>query len=64
MKNNIKRYREDINITQEELSRKLDISLSQCRNIEKNRSICSVEVALKIAEILNKKVEDIFILEE
>ena len=64
MKNNIKKYREYTNLTQEELSRKLDISLSQCRNIEKNRSICSVEIALKIAKILNAKVEDIFELEE
>ena len=64
MKNNIKEYREYKNLTQEELSRKLDISFSQCRNIEKGRSICSVEVALKIARILDSKVEDIFILEE
>lgn len=63
MINRIEQYRRE-KFTQEELSRKIDISLSQYRNIEKNRSIPSVEIALKIAKTLNASVEEIFILEE
>jgi len=63
MINKIEQYRRD-KLTQEEISRKIDISLSQYRNIEKNRSIPSVEIAIKIAKILNTTVEEIFILEE
>jgi len=63
MINRIEQYRRE-KYTQEEISRKIDISLSQYRNIEKNRSIPSVEIALKIAKILNTTVEEIFIIEE
>lgn len=63
MINKIEQYRRE-KFTQEEISRKIDISLSQYRNIEKNRSIPSVEIALKIAKILNTTVEEIFIIEE
>lgn len=63
MINKIEQYRRE-KFTQEEISRKIDISLSQYRNIEKNRSIPSVEIAIKIAKILNTTVEEIFILEE
>lgn len=63
MKNNIEQMRKLKAITQEEMARKLEISLSQYRNIEKDRCVTSVEIAIKIAKILNKKVEDIFIPE-
>lgn len=61
MYNKIKEFRAELNITQEELARKTGYSLSQIRNIEKNRSIPTVEIAMQISEILGKKVEEVFI---
>lgn len=52
MKTKIKQIREIKGITQEEMSRDIEISLTQYRNIEKNRSIPSVEIAIKIMDRL------------
>lgn len=63
MKNNISIYRKEKNMTQRELSEKVKITETQIRNIEKDRSIPKVDIALKIAKILDKKVEEIFRIE-
>lgn len=64
MYNKIKEYRIEKNITQEEIARETGYSLSQIRNIEKNRSIPNVELAIIISRMLGKKVEEIFIKEK
>lgn len=63
MKNLIKEKRTEKNITQEEMAKKIDVSLSHYRNIERERNIPNVEIAIKIAKILNTTVENIFIVE-
>lgn len=50
--NNIKELREKKGYTQEKLARETDITLRHLQNIENNRVICSVEIALKIYYIL------------
>lgn len=51
------------NVTQEQCAHLIGISLTQYRNIEKNRTNdCSVSTAIKIAKIFNMRVEDIFFL--
>jgi putative transcriptional regulator len=60
MTNKLETLRIAKNYTQEEMSRLLDISFSQYRNIEKNRSTPSVEIAMKLADVLKCKIEDIF----
>lgn len=64
MYNKIKEFRAEKNKTQEDLARETGYSLSQIRNIERNRSIPTVEIAIDIARILGKKVEEIFIKEK
>lgn len=64
MYNKIKEYRVEKNITQEKISQETGYSLSQIRNIERNRSIPNVELAIIIARILGKKVEEIFIVQK
>lgn len=62
--NKIKEIREMQNLTQEEIAREINISLSSMRNIEKNRSIPNVYVAIELAKKLNTKVEELFIIEK
>lgn len=65
MINNIEKYRKIKKITQEELARAVSISLTQLRNIEKNRCIPSVEIGIKIMKKLEVKfIEDLFEIEE
>ena len=51
-------------ITQEQLAKIVGVSRQTIIAIEKGRYVPSVFLALKIARVLNKKVEEIFELEE
>ena len=64
MKNNLRVERAILNITQEELSQKVGVSRQTINAIELNKYLPSTLLALKIAKFFNKKVEDIFILED
>lgn len=56
----LKKIRETKKITQEEIARELDISTTHYRNIEKQRNIPNVYIAIKISKILGEKVEELF----
>ncbi|MEI7803043.1 MAG: helix-turn-helix transcriptional regulator [Bacteroidota bacterium] len=64
MKNNIRVERAIKNITQEELAKKTGVSRQTINAIELNKYIPSTVLALKIAVVFNKKVEEIFLLEK
>lgn len=64
MKNNIRVERAILNITQEELARKIGVSRQTINATELNKYVPSTVLALKIASVFGKKVEDIFSLEE
>lgn len=64
MKNDIKVQRAIQNITQEELANKIGVSRQTINAMEANKYVPSTVLALKIAKIFNKNVEEIFILEE
>lgn len=51
-------------LTQQELADKLNVSRQTIHSIEKGKFNPSVKLALKIADLFNAKVEDIFYLEE
>jgi putative transcriptional regulator len=63
MKNNIKVERAIKNITQEELANKVSVSRQTINAMEANKYVPSTVLALKIARVFSKAVEDIFILE-
>lgn len=63
MKNNIKVERAIKNITQEELATLVSVSRQTINAMEANKYVPSTVLALKIARIFNKPLEDIFILE-
>lgn len=64
MKNRVKAFRKELNLTQAELSEKLGVSRQTINAIENGRYNPSTALSLKLGNILNKKVEEIFILED
>lgn len=64
MKNRIKIERAILDITQEELAKRIGVSRQTVNSIEKNRYVPSTVLALKISKIFDKTVNEIFELEE
>ena len=58
--NNIKQFRVREGLTQEELAKKINISRQMVGLIENNKTIPSVEIALKLSKVLKEPVEKIF----
>jgi putative transcriptional regulator len=63
MKNNIRVERAIKNITQAELAELIGVSRQTINTIESNRYVPSTVLALKIARIFGKPVEEIFSLD-
>jgi putative transcriptional regulator len=64
MKNNIRVERAIKNITQGDLAEKIGVSRQTINSIESNKYVPSTILALKIAQIFGKSLEEIFMLEE
>lgn len=64
MKNNIKVERAINNLTQEELANRVGVSRQTINAMEANKYVPSTVLALKIAKLFNKPVEEVFILEK
>ena len=64
MKNNIKVERAIKGLTQEDLANKVSVTRQTINAMEANKYVPSTVLALKIARIFGKPVEEIFILEK
>lgn len=64
MKNNIRVQRAIKNITQAELADLIQVSRQTINTIESGKYVPSTVLALKIAKVFEKPVEEIFELEE
>lgn len=64
MKNTLKVERAIHSITQKDLAEKIGVSRQSINAIEKNKYVPSTVLALKIAKLFKKPVEEIFILEK
>jgi putative transcriptional regulator len=64
MKNNIRVERAILRITQQQLAEMTGVSRQTVNAIEANKYVPSTVLALKIAGVCSKKVEDIFFLED
>ena len=64
MKNNIKIERAINGLTQENLANKVSVSRQTINAMEANKYVPSTVLALKIAKVFNKIVEDVFSLDE
>ena len=61
MENQVKRVREQLGLTQEDLSKKSGISRSVLANIENNRANnYTAKTMIAIADALNKRVDELF----
>jgi putative transcriptional regulator len=64
MKNSIKVERAIHELTQEQLAQKLGVSRQTIHAIEANKYVPSTVLALKLAQLFNKQVGEIFRLDE
>ena len=64
MKNNIRVARAEVRMTQQQLADAVDVSRQTINAIESGKFVPSTVLALKVARLFGKPVEDIFILED
>jgi len=63
VKNNLKIHRVKFGFTQDDISKKLGVSRQTINAIENNKYFPSLELGLKLAKILECKVDDLFSLD-
>lgn len=63
MKNHLKDLRKDRKLTQQDLADQVGVSRQSVISIELGKYDPSLPLAFKIAHVLNKPIEDIFIYE-
>ena len=64
MKNSLKVARVIHDLTQEDLANLINVSRQTIYAIEKNKYVPSTLLALRIARLFNKPVEELFLLDE
>lgn len=64
MKNSVREEREKQGLTQQELADKVFVSRQTIYAVEVGKYIPTTVLALKIARVLLKKVEELFVLEK
>ena len=64
MKNKLKVARAEMDITQGELAEKIDVSRQTINAIESGKYVPSTVLAMKMAKVFGKNVEEIFFLED
>ncbi|MFB0938896.1 MAG: helix-turn-helix transcriptional regulator [Urechidicola sp.] len=64
MKNIVKVQRAILDITQEELAKKIGVSRQTINSIEKNRYVPSTVLALKLSQVFGLPVNEFFSLTE
>ena len=64
MQNTIKVERAILNLTQDDLAKKIGVSRQTINSIEANRYVPSTVLALKLSELFNKPVNEFFTLSD
>ncbi|WP_425499499.1 helix-turn-helix transcriptional regulator [Alkalicoccobacillus gibsonii] len=64
IKNNIRELRKQKNLSQKGLSESLNVSRQTVISIENGKYDPSLKLSMRIAQFFDRKVEDIFVLEE
>ncbi|WP_035336463.1 helix-turn-helix transcriptional regulator [Dokdonia sp. PRO95] len=64
MTNTLKVERAILNLTQDDLAKKIGVSRQTINSIEKNRYVPSTVLALKLSELFKKPVNEFFSLSE
>ncbi|MBL6719387.1 MAG: helix-turn-helix transcriptional regulator [Candidatus Marinimicrobia bacterium] len=64
MKNNIKKLRDELKISQKDLAESLNVSRQTINAIETGKFDPSLTLTIKITRFFNKSLEEIFIMEK
>lgn len=64
MRNKLKVARAEMDLTQAELAERIGVTRQAVNSIELGKYVPSTVLALKMAQLFGKKVEDLFLLEE
>ena len=64
MKNNIKKLRNEMKISQKDLAKSLSVSRQTINAIETGKFDPSLKLTIKITRFFNKSLEEIFIMEK
>ena len=64
MKNRLKIARAELDITQEELAKRIGVSRQTINAVESGRYVPSTVLALKMAQVFGKSVEEVFMLDD
>jgi putative transcriptional regulator len=64
MKNRLKVLRAEKNLSQDDLAKQLNVSRQTINAIEREKYDPSLPLALKISKLFDKKVEEIFFLDD
>lgn len=64
MKNTLKVLRAEHNLTQDQLAKKVEVSRQTINAIEKEKFDPSLVLAIKLARLFKKEIEEIFIYKE
>ena len=64
MRNRLKKLREDLGLTQEQLGELVGVSRQAITAIETEKFEPSIWLAYDIAKVFNSRIEDIFLFEE
>jgi len=64
MKNNIKKLRNELKISQKDLAESLNVSRQTINSIETGKFDPSLTLTIKITRFFNKSLEEIFIMEK
>jgi len=64
MKNRLKVARAEMDLTQEELAKRIGVSRQTINAVESGRYVPSTVLALKMSQVFGKPVEEVFMLDE
>ena len=64
MRNNIKKFRNELKISQKDLAQSLSVSRQTINAIETGKFDPSLTLTIKITRFFNKNLEEIFIMEK
>ena len=64
MKNRIKEYRKEHNLTQDDLAKAVDVTRQTIISLENGKYIASLQLAFKLSRYFDVKIEDLFIFGE
>ena len=63
MKNNLKQFRNDLNLSQEELANKTGVSRQTINSIEKGKFDPSLRLVFKLLKVLECSLNELFVYE-